>query len=109
MKKKFDVVYSEEVEEFLKQLDVKVRQKILTNIEKSQTITDSELFAKLTANIWEFRTIYKKQKYRLLAFWDKQDGKETLVIVTHGFIKKTQKTPAGEIKKAEQIRDLYFS
>ena len=34
---------------------------------------------------------------------------ETLVIATHGFVKKTQKTPSKEINKAEAIRKLYFN
>jgi phage-related protein len=29
-------------------------------------------------------------------------------LATHGFVKKTQKTPKGEIKKAEEIRKEYF-
>jgi phage-related protein len=59
-------------------------------------ITDNELFKKLEGTeIWEFRTLYNNIKYRLLAFWDTEE--ETLVIATHGFIKKTQKTPAKEI------------
>lgn len=33
---------------------------------------------------------------------------ETLVVVTHGIIKKTQKTPTKEIVKAEKIRKMYF-
>lgn len=33
---------------------------------------------------------------------------DTLVIVTHGFVKKTQKTPQKEINKAVAIRELYF-
>ena len=33
---------------------------------------------------------------------------ETLVVATHGFIKKTQKTPKSEIEKAEKIREQYF-
>lgn len=33
---------------------------------------------------------------------------ETLVIATHGIVKKTQKTPSKEIAKAEEIRKLYF-
>jgi len=45
---------------------------------------------------------------RLLAFWDKEDSKETLVVATHGFIKKTQKTPKNEIEKAEHMRLEYF-
>ena len=51
------------------------------------------------------------QRYRVLAFWDKnadQKSVDTLVIATHGFIKKTQKTPQKEINKAMSIRELYF-
>lgn len=40
------------------------------------------------------------------AFWDTENN--TLVIATHDIIKKTQKTPAKEIAKAEQIRKQYF-
>ena len=32
----------------------------------------------------------------------------SLVIATHGIIKKTQKTPKKEIAKAERIRQEYF-
>jgi hypothetical protein len=45
---------------------------------------------------------------RLLAFWDKSDNKETLVIATHGFIKNTDKVPRSEIKRAEKLREKYF-
>lgn len=71
-------------------------------------ITDNELFKKLEGTeIWEFRTLYNGIQYRLLAFWDTEQ--ETLVIATHGFIKKTQKTPAKEIAKAEAMRKEYFN
>lgn len=33
---------------------------------------------------------------------------KTLVIATHGIIKKTQKTPSKEIAKAESIKQIYF-
>ena len=33
---------------------------------------------------------------------------EALVIATHGIVKKSQKTPAKEIAKAEEIRKWYF-
>ena len=44
--------------------------------------------------------------YRLFSFWDTET--ETLIIATHGIVKKTQKTPSKEITKAEEIRKLYF-
>ena len=52
-------------------------------------------------------TIDGKQ-YRLLAFWDKTKEVDTLVIASHGFIKKTDKTPAKEIERANKIMKEYF-
>ena len=68
---------------------------------------DRELFKKLEGTeIWEFRTLYNRIAYRLFAFWDTDS--ETLVVVTHGILKKTQKTPTKEIARAERIRNLYL-
>jgi len=91
---------------FLESLPDKVKDKIAYNISKSRYVMDKELFKKLTDNIWEFRTIYQGFKYRLLAFWDKKTG--NLVIATHGFVKKTQKTPGSEIDHAEALRKKYY-
>jgi phage-related protein len=44
----------------------------------------------------------------LFAFWDKADSGKTLVISTHGIVKKTSKTPDSEIQKAKQVRSRYF-
>lgn len=44
----------------------------------------------------------------MLAFWDKSDNQETLVVATHGIIKKTDKIPIAEIEKAKAIMRLYF-
>ncbi len=44
--------------------------------------------------------------FRLFAFWDRD--LETLVVATHGIVKKSQKTPKKEITKAEAIRKEYF-
>lgn len=68
---------------------------------------NSELFKKLEGtDIWEFRTLYNGVAYRLFAFWD--TDKETLVVATHGIIKKTQKTPKKEISRAEMMMKQYF-
>lgn len=58
--------------------------------------------------IWEFRTLFNRTHFRLFAFWDKTGKQETVVISTHGIIKKTDKTPVAELEKAEKIRKLYF-
>lgn len=107
LKAKFDVVYMEEALIFLESLPDKVKDKIAYNISKSRYFMDKELFKKLSDDIWEFRTIYQGFKYRLLAFWDKDTG--NLVIATHGFIKKTQKTPESELARAEALRNIYYN
>ena len=109
MTPKFDVLFLEEVRDFLIELDDKSRDKIIYNVDKAKIHSDKELFKKLKGEIWEFRTLYNKTYYRLFAFWDKSDKKKTLVIATHGIIKKTDKTPEKEIEKAEQIRQQYFN
>ena len=108
MKKNFEVELLGDAQAFLEGLDDKVRNKIYYNIRKSQHINDKELFKKLNEHIWEFRTLYSSKTYRLFAFWDKSKRKETVVISTHGILKKTQKTPTKEIRKAEKIREEYF-
>uniref|UniRef100_UPI00404B4C5B type II toxin-antitoxin system RelE/ParE family toxin n=1 Tax=Flavobacterium sp. TaxID=239 RepID=UPI00404B4C5B len=101
-------MFLEEAFEFLKELDRKHYEKILYNIRKAQTETNPELLKKLSDEIWEFRTLYQGSQYRLLAFWDKSSAIETLVVSTHGFIKKRSKVPENEIQKAIKIREKYL-
>jgi phage-related protein len=108
MNEKFQVQFLEDAASFLDNLDEKVREKIYYNIQKARFSNDKELFKKLKGEIWEFRTLFNKTHYRLFAFWDKTGKSETVVISTHGIIKKTEKTPPGEIEKAENLRKLYF-
>ena len=105
---KFEVIFLTEAREFLLELDEKSRDKIIFNIDKSKIKNDNELFKKLKGEIWEFRTLYNKTYFRIFAFWDKTEKTKTLVLATHGIIKKTGKTPEKEIEKAEQIRLNYF-
>jgi len=109
MKPNFEIELLPEAVEFLDRLDDKTREKIYYNIKKAQFVTDNELFKKLNDFIWEFRTLYNSKAYRLFSFWDTTDEKQTLVVATHGILKKTQKTPPKEIKKAEEIRRQYLS
>jgi len=44
-----------------------------------------------------------------MAFWDSRTKKDTLVIATHGFIKKTDAIPTKELHKAVQLRKIYFA
>lgn len=108
MDKLFEIVFLDEAFEFLRALNRKHYEKILYNIRKSQTERNPELFKKLSNDIWEFRTLYQGNQYRLLAFWDKTLPPETLVISSHGFIKKQPKVPDNEIQKAISLKIKYF-
>lgn len=106
--KNFEVIFLEQALDFLESLELKSRQKIYYNIDKAKLGFDPKLFKKLTDEIWEFRTKYNGLQYRLFAFWDKTSKTETLVISTHGIVKKVDKVPKIEIEKAEKIRKEYF-
>lgn len=108
MKPKYNVILLEEVWDLLDSIEEKAKEKILYNLDKSRYVNDSELFKKLNNDIWEFRTKYSKTYYRILSFWDKTEKIETLVVATHGIIKKSDKVPKAEIEKAEAIMKLYF-
>lgn len=108
-KPQYNVILSKEVRAFLRTLPVKAAKKITYNITViAGGLQDKELFKKLEdSDIWEFRTLYMGIAYRLLAFWDTEE--QALIITTHGFIKKTRKTPGKEIEKAERLRKEYFN
>jgi phage-related protein len=104
----FETRFLEEADKFISTLDSKTARKVFYNIDLAEQTNDTKLFKKLKNDIWEFRTLYAGFQIRLLAFWDKTDGKETLVMATHGFIKKVDKVPANEIERAVRIREKYF-
>ncbi|MBP6184151.1 MAG: type II toxin-antitoxin system RelE/ParE family toxin [Saprospiraceae bacterium] len=90
-------------------LGLKTIRKIFYNIDLAEQTNDPKLFKKLKNDIWEFRTTFAGLQIRLLAFWDKTNNKKTLVIATHGFLKKVDKVPANEIDRAVRLRDKYFN
>jgi phage-related protein len=108
MEKKFEVEFLPDAVIIMNELDNKSREKIYYNIRKAQITNDPALFKKLTATIWEFRTLYNQTCYRLFAFWEKSEKTKTVVIATHGLIKKIGKTPKTDLEKAERIRQQYF-
>ncbi len=107
--KYFETRFMEEANKFIAELDPKAIRKIFYNIDLAEQTNDPKLFKKLQNEIWELRTKFGGLQIRLLAFWDKSDNKETLVIATHGFIKKVDKVPANEINRAIRLRDKYFN
>lgn len=105
----FDILLLEDAVQFLDTLSDKAIEKITANMRKvAGGIKDKELFKQLdgTNDIWELRTKYNGMEYRLLAFWDKT--RNSLVIATHGFIKKRWSVPSKEIIRAEELRKKYY-
>ena len=104
----FQLALLEEAKNFLQSLPEQAYKKILYNMDRvAGGEKNRELFKKLeNSEIWEFRTLYNGIAYRLFAFWDTDT--QTLVVATHGIIKKTQKTPKKEIERAETIMKKYF-
>ena len=104
----FRLALLEEAKKFLQSLPPQAYKKIFYNIDRvAGGERNKELFKKLeNSEIWEFRTLYNGIAYRLFAFWD--TDMNTLVVATHGIIKKTQKTPKKEIARAEVIMKQYF-
>ena len=104
----FQTRFLEDADQFIAGLDPKAARKVFYNIDLAEQSNDPRLFKKLQNDIWEFRTKFSGLQIRLLAFWDKEKGTETLVFATHGFIKKVDKIPKNEIERAINIRTKYF-
>lgn len=97
-------------EEFVLGLAVKERAKIFETINyflelKNRNLPIKESLSKyLEDGIFELRTYLRDKIARSLYFYQK--GRR--IIITHGFIKKTQKTPRKEIEKAKALRIQYI-
>jgi phage-related protein len=104
----FETRFLEEANKFVTSLDAKTVKKVLYNIDLAEQTNDPKLFKKLQKDIWEFRTKFGGLQIRLLAFWDKTDNSETLIIATHGFVKKVEKVPGKEIDRAVRLKESYF-
>ncbi len=108
MKSNFDIELLPEASHFLDILDNKTREKIYYNIRKAQIVNDEELFKKLNEFIWEFRTLYNGKTYRLFSFWDKSSETETMVIATHGILKKHKKHPKKKLVKQKRLESVIW-
>lgn len=110
MEKPIDVLLMPEAEKFIANLDNDTRKKVFFNIRKTVQGLKGEWFEKMkgTDDLYEFRTIYNRQYIRLFAFWDTSDNKRTLIICTHGLLKKSAKTPGTEIEKASTLKKKYL-
>ncbi len=96
------------VRDFLDSLPGKVAQKVawVLSLLEDLEVVPSTYFKKLvgTEEIWECRVQFASNAYRIFCFFEGN----SVVILTHGFAKKTQKTPQQEIERAEAYRRDYL-
>ena len=59
---------------------------------------------KNTSGLYEIRVQVGSNIYRIFCFFDI----DNIVVIGHGFQKKSQKTPKQQIEKAEQIKREYY-
>jgi len=94
------------VVEFLNGLQTKIRAKVAKWIDKLEEEGPDlpRPYADLVrGKVRELRVGFGSNEYRFLYFFL---GKK--IIITHGFLKKTDKIPAGEIERAERIMQDFF-
>lgn len=99
-----------QAEIFIDEIEVPARRKFFVVIRKTKSRIFGDWFKKMTAtkDLFEFCVSNNGKYYRLFCFWDSQNGNQTLIVCTHGLVKKTNKTPKSEIIKAEDIKNNYF-
>ena len=109
----FEVIFyrkengEEPAKEFLINLDVKMRAKIMravSRLEENGTTLREPFSKHLEDGIFELRATFNSSISRVLYFFF--TGRT--VVLTNGFIKKTQKTPRTEIEKAKIYRADYM-
>lgn len=110
MKKEIEIVFLDEADEYFKNLPSKIQDKFIFNFTKTKLGYKGEWFKKLKSSdgIYEFRERDPSKFYRLLCFWDSTENKQTLIVGTHGFDKKSNQTPTKELRKAEDLKRKYF-
>lgn len=96
------------VEEFLDSLNSRQAQKVawVLQLIEELDIVPTTYLKKLvnTDGIWEVRVQVSGDIFRLLGFFEG----DNLVVLNHGFQKKTQKTPSKEIKISESRKRDYL-
>lgn len=98
-----------EFEDFLKSLSDKERRKVLATIRLVETegmlvAREMQWVKKIDQNLYELRTRIGREYIRGIYFHTIANQ----YIITHGFKKKTNQTPVGEIRHAKNVRDEFL-
>ncbi|NOQ30640.1 MAG: type II toxin-antitoxin system RelE/ParE family toxin [Helicobacteraceae bacterium] len=96
-------------EKFVNSITINETAKVFASFDKFIDLKNNNLPVKenlsksLDDGIFEIRVSLPNKIVRSLYYY--VSGKK--IIITHGFIKKSQKTPNAEITKAKELRKLY--
>ncbi len=101
------VFYKDYFEKFFIKQSKKVKTKIIWTIElieELEKVPETYLkHIKSAEGLYEIRFKHSRNIFRIFCFF-KQDK---LIIILHGFQKKTRKTPKKEIERALKIKEEY--
>jgi phage-related protein len=101
------ILFYRTVEDFLDTLPGKVAQKVawVLRLMEDLEMVPATYFKKLTdTEIWECRIQSVSNIYRIFCFFDSHSA----LVLTHGFEKKSMKTPRQEIERSEIYRRDYL-
>ncbi len=86
----------------------KIQIKFILAFDKTSIGLKGKWFKSIGDKIREFKLRDNEKFYRIFAFWDKSQNPNTLIVLTHGMNKKSNKTPSKEKSKAIKLLKLYF-
>jgi phage-related protein len=109
MRKKRELYfYKKYFEEFFDRQTDKVKKKVLWTLrmvtELDQIPEKYLKHIKNSSGLYEIRVQVGNNIFRIFCFFDV----DNIVVIGHGFQKKTQKTPRQQIERANQIRKEYY-
>ena len=109
MTKKRDLYFFKDYfEKFHEKQSLKVKKKILWTlkiIEELDQIPEIYLkHLKNTSGLYEIRIQVGSNIFRIFCFFDI----DNIIVIGHGYQKKSQKTPKQQIERAEQIKREYY-
>ena len=92
------------VERFIDGLREKTRAKVFSEVamlSEFGPVVGMPYARQLEEGIFELRVSQGKDEVRIMYFF----APSQRIVLTHGFLKKTEKTPSREIRRAKRMRD----
>jgi phage-related protein len=99
------VVFKRYFLDFYEELDEKAQEKIdyALMLLKKESRLSNRFVKRMSGSIYELRAIYKNKHYRIFFVFDEGN----IVVLFHGFLKKTRKTPMEELERVKRIKREY--